>query len=103
MFGALAGANVSRVEIFLPLVTAVGVCQIGVHTHPDMPSGPPSIGSLIDLPVRGGWVTLPPEWGTWFRDNPTGGIGVHSGAGLNKWRGVGQDSQSGWIRFAGIR
>lgn len=102
-FTALTGANVAKTEIFLPLITQSGAAYIGLHGYPAIPGGAPTITSLTALPVRSGWVELPSTWGNYLRDNPDAGIGVTSGAGLNKWRGVGQDGQSGWIRFAGTR
>ena len=102
-FNALAGANITRVEIYLPLIKALGAAYVGLHTHQDIPGGAPSITNLTGLPNRNGWVLLPAEWGNHLRDNPSHGIGVTSGGGDNRWRGVGQDGQSGWLRFAGTR
>lgn len=105
-FSALAGADITRVEIFLPPPhRAVGAAFIGLHGHAGLPGGNPGITNLIPLPVRSGWVELPTEWGAHLRDNPGHGVGVTSGAGDNRWPGVGQagGGQSGWLRFAGTR
>lgn len=103
-FSTLKGASISRVEIYLPLITELGSCSIGLHPHSSIPGGAPSISSLTVLSDRGGWVRLPTSWGELLRDNPSWGIGVKAPTGgLNKWRGVGQDSQSGVLRFSGTR
>lgn len=103
-FSTLKGATITRVEIYLPLITELGSCSIGLHSHSSIPAGAPSISSLTVLSDRGGWVRLPTSWGATLRDNPSFGIGVKAPTGgLNKWRGVGQDSQSGVLRFAGSR
>lgn len=103
-FSALSGANITRVEMFLPTpIVAVGAAFVGLHAYSSIPGGEPSITSTVALPARSGWVTLPASWGNHLRDNPSHGIGVTSGAGNNRWPGVGQASQSGWVRFAGTR
>ena len=105
-FSALAGADITRVEIFLPPPhRAVGAAFIGLHGHAGIPGGNPGITNLIPLPTRSGWVQLPTGWGAHLRDNPGHGVGVTSGAGDNRWPGVGQagGGQSGWLRFAGTR
>lgn len=103
-FSALAGANVSRVEIFLPLIQQVGSASVGLHAYSTIPGGAPTIGSLVALSSRNGWVQLPTEWGNYLRDNPGSGVGVVSpSGGFNKWRGVGQDGLSGALRFDGTR
>lgn len=100
-FAALAGAQIGTAEIYLPLITQAGSCSIGVHGYPGIPGGNPTITDTVPLNPRGGWVPIP--WGNHLRDNPDAGIGVTSGAGLNKWRGHGQDALSGVIRFSGTR
>lgn len=103
-FSVLAGADISRVEVYFPPPwRAVGALFIGLHPHPTRPAGNPGIGSLVSSAQRAGWVTLPAGWGTVLRDNPGWGIGVTSGAGDNQWPGVPQDGMSGALRFAGSR
>lgn len=103
-FGVLAGANLSSVEIFLPLISTVGNVSIGLHSYPAIPGGAPTLTNLTPIANRSGWIALPPDWGNHLRDNPNAGIGVSApGGGYTKWRGVGQDSLSGVIRFAGTR
>jgi hypothetical protein len=104
--GALAGATLDRAEFFLPdPIKAAGAAFIGLHTHADIPGGAPNIIELTPLPARAGWIRLPEGWAQFLRDNAGAGIGVTSGAGDNRWPGVGQagGSQSGWLRFAGSR
>jgi hypothetical protein len=102
----LRGGNVATIEIYLPLQSQLGLCQIGLHPHASIPGGAPSITSLVDLPLgsRAGWVRLPDSWGNWLRDND-GGIGVLApgGAGMTKWTGTRLDGSSGALRFTGIR
>lgn len=106
---ALAGADISKVEIYLPLIEQAGSCSIGLHPHPSIPGGAPSIGFLLPLPLggRGGWVQLDTSWGNYLRDNPNAGIGVLSPTGgFTRWRGVGQANTgpgSGALRFTGTR
>lgn len=105
-FAALAGANVAALDLCLPSpIVAAGAAYVGLHVYPSIPGGEPSITSLTPLSARAGWVALPASWGNYLRDNPDAGIGVTSGAGNNRWPGVGQagGSQSGWLRFAGTR
>lgn len=103
-FSGLAGANISRVEVYLPTPwKAVGVLNFGLHGHPTRPGGNPGIGSTVARAQRSGWLDLPDTWGNLLRDNPNWGIGVTSGAGDNQWPGVPQDGMSGALRFTGIR
>lgn len=103
-FASLAGANISRIEIYLPPPwRAVGALFFGLHGHPTRPGGDPGIGSLVSRAQRSGWLDLPDTWGNLLRDNPTWGIGVTSGAGDNQWPGVPQDGLSGALRFTGTR
>lgn len=106
--GALAGADITSAEFFFPPpVKITGAAYIGLHAYPNIPGGNPDIVELTFLPAdrRSGWYRLPDGWGQALRDNPTWGIGVTSGAGDNRWPGVGQagGGQSGWLRFAGSR
>lgn len=101
-FGALAGAQIGSMEIYLPLISAVGSCAIGLHTDSAFPGGPPNILGPIPLDQRGGWVSLPAEWGATLRDNPSWGVGVLAPTGgLTKWVGV--PGMSGALRFSGSR
>lgn len=107
-FSALAGANIATTEFCFPTpIRAAGAAYIGLHGYPAIPGGPPTITDLIALsgPQRTGWYRCPDWWGGFLRDNPQCGIGVTSGAGDNRWPGVGQagGGQSGWMRFSGTR
>lgn len=96
-------AEISRVEIFLPLISQTGACEIGQHPHPSLPGGGPSLSALMPLSPRGGWVQLPNSWGDFLKVGDRG-VGVNDGSGgLTKWRGVGQDSLSGALRIQGTR
>lgn len=97
------GATISRADIFLPLISQTGDCQIGVHDHPSLPGGGPAIGSLMSLNPRGGWVQLDHSFAVYLV-NGGRGIGVTDGSGgFTKWLGVGQDALSGAIRIQGTR
>lgn len=106
----LAGANVTGLEIFLPLIQTVGNVSVGLHSYSGIPGGAPVLTDLVSLPARSGWVgntdafRFPSWWGNHLRDNPNAGIGVSApGGGYTRWRGVGQDSLSGVLRFSGTR
>lgn len=107
--GMLAGANVTKTEIFLPLLQSAGSCSIGLHGYSGIPSGFPTITDSVALPNRNGWVELPGWWGNHLRDNTDAGIGVFAPTGgNNRWRGAaqndpGRDALSGVLRFAGER
>lgn len=107
-FGALAGADVTKSEFHFPRpIRAAGAAYIGLHAYSGIPGGEPSVTDLVAVPAdrRSGWFELPGWWGNHLRDNPDAGIGVTSGAGDNRWPGVGQagGGQSGWMRFSGNR
>lgn len=107
-FAALAGAQIMKAEFCFPRpIKTAGVAYIGLHAYPSIPGGEPTISELTYLPPdrRSDWYELPAGWGDALRDNPHWGIGVTSGAGDNRWPGVGQagGSQSGWLRFTGTR
>lgn len=103
-FGVLAGANITSVEIYLPLIREQNNVSFGLHGHPFRPGGSPGIGSLVARGTRSGWVFLPDTWGNLLRDNPTWGIGaVSPGGGNNQWVGRGRDEYSGALRFNGSR
>lgn len=101
---ALGGSpTISRVEIFLPLISQTGNCEIGTHPHASLPGGGPSISSLTPLSSRGGWVQLPTSFGAYLAAGGRG-IGVTDGAGgFTKWRGVSSDTLSGALRIIGTR
>jgi len=102
---AIAGATITRVEIYLPLLQKLGNCSIGTHPHSAIPSGAPDISNLeaLSSKQRDGWVRLPLSFATYLAAGGRG-IGVTApGGGLNKWRGVDRDSDSGALRFAGTR
>lgn len=103
-FSVLAGANVTKVEIFLPLIREQNNLSFGIHGFPFQPGGSPAIGGLVPASGRSGWVELPASWGNLLRDNPNSGIGVISpGGGQNQWVGRGTDEMSGALRFNGTR
>lgn len=107
-FSALAGATLTKAEFCFPTpIRSVGAAYIGLHDYPSQPGGNPTINELTYLAPgqRSGWYTLPAGWADYLRDNPNSGIGVTSGAGDNRWPGVGQagGGQSGWVRFEGSR
>lgn len=98
-----AGATIEAVAIFLPLIQEAGSCSIGVHAHPALPGGAPTITSLIPLSPRGGWVALPINFGTYLALGGTGIGVVAPTGGNNQWRGTASNSQSGAIRIVGKR
>lgn len=100
---AVGSGVVTRIRIYLPLVQQVGVASVGVHPHPAIPGGAPSILSLIDLPQgqRSGWVDLPVSFGTYVA---VGGRGIAvADGGYNIWRGVDEDALSGALLINGVR
>lgn len=103
--GVGGGATLATIDIYLPLVQQVGNCSIGVHPHPGIPGGGPSISSLVPLPLggRAGWIRLPLNFGTYLLAGGRG-IGVTApGGGYNIWRGTAADSLSGALRISGTR
>jgi len=101
---AVGGApTFSRIEIYLPLISQTGACEIGVHAHASLPGGGPSITSAIGLSPRGGWVPLPTSFADYLAAGGRG-IGVtDAGGGFTKWRGISSDSLSGALRLIGTR
>lgn len=102
---AIKGATISRIEIYLPLLSRLGNCSIGTHPHASIPGGAPSISNLeaLSLSNRSGWTRLPTSFASYLAAGGRG-IGVTApGGGLNKWRGVDLDSDSGALRFTGTR
>lgn len=103
--GVGAAASVATIDIYLPLVQQVGNCSVGVHPHPGIPGGAPTITSLTPLALgsRAGWVRLPQGFGTYLLAGGRG-IGVTApGGGYNIWRGTAADSLSGALRITGTR
>ncbi|MCT1363303.1 hypothetical protein [Microbacterium sp. p3-SID131] len=100
---AVGAGTVSRIDIYLPLVQQVGVASIGVHPHPSIPGGAPTITSMTPLPQgrRSGWQTLPLSFGAYVAAGGRG-IAVADG-GYNMWRGTSTDSLSGALRISGTR
>jgi len=97
-----ASATVSRILMYLPLITQAGSCSVGTHAHSGIPGGAPSIGSLTPLSPRGGWVELPLSFAAYLTAGGRGvGVTAPSG-GFNKWVGV-SDSFSGALRIIGTR
>jgi len=103
--GVGSGATVSRIWINLPLISTVGNCYIGLHSHPSIPGGAPSLSSVITLGQRGGWVELPLSFGQFLQAGGRGiGVGANPGGGLTKWRGApSPDAWSGALRIQGTR
>lgn len=100
---AVKGGDVTRIDIYLPLISQVGSCSIGLHSYPTIPGGNPSITSLTTLSDRKGWVRLPQSFADYL-DNGGRGIGVVSpSGGFTKWAGVSNDKLSGAIRLRGTR
>ena len=102
---AIAGATISKIEIYLPLLSKLGNASIGTHPHSSIPGGAPNISNLeaLSSSERDGWVRLPLSFATYLAAGGRG-LGVTApGGGLNKWRGVDRDSDSGALRFAGTR
>lgn len=101
IFDTLNGANVTSVEIYLPLIQELGVATIGRHGY-GVNTGV-WVGQVdgVALAPRNGWVPLPLS----YADLTTGvsGISVTSGNGLNRWKGVQADGLSGAIRIRGTK
>lgn len=100
---ALGSANITAISVYAPLIREQGTASIGVHPHPDIPGGAPTITSLIpmDLGQRNGWITLPLNFGTYLQAGGRG-IGVASPTtGNTQWRGVGNDGYSGSLLISG--
>lgn len=103
-FRVLAGANVSTVEIYLPLIQQQNNLQFGLHGHASKGGSPGITSTFTHTGPRSGWVRLPDGWGNALRDNPNWGVGVLSpGGGLNQWVGRASDAMSGALRFSGTR
>lgn len=103
---AVGTGVVSRVDIYLPLIGEVGLASIGLHAHPSIPGGAPSIGSLsaMALGQRSGWRTLPGSFGAYLAAGGRGvGVLAPGGGGYTRWRGVDEDSLSGALRITGTR
>lgn len=98
---ALTGATVTSIEIYLPLRSQVGVCNIGTHGYADLPGGWVGIANSTPLNPRGGWVHLPLSFASALAAG--GGISVTSGNGDNQWAGTQADPLSGALRFQGSR
>ena len=99
---ALVGASISKIEIYLPLMSRIGNVPIGVHSSGSQPGGPVAASMLTALGNRSGWVELPIGFANYLRDN-AGGIFVQGGTGSNRWKGTQKDSLSGALRFQGTR
>lgn len=98
-----ASAAVTSISIFLPLLEQAGSCSIGVHAHPNIPGGAPSITSTAPLNPRGGWVALDVSVAVYLAAGGRG-IGVTSpSGGINRWKSVFDDSYSGAVRLIGTR
>lgn len=101
----IGAANLAAIDIYLPLLQEVGNCSIGVHAHPAIPGGAPTITDLTPLPRggRSGWVRLPLAFGQYVAAGGRG-IGVTApGGGDNIWRGTALDAYSGALRLSGTR
>lgn len=103
---AVGSGTVTRAEIYLPLVSEVGLASIGVHDYWLLPPGAPSIGSATALPLggRSGWVALPASFGPYLAAGDRGiGVLAPGGNGYTRWRGVDEDGLSGALRLSGTR
>lgn len=103
---ALGAANISRTEIYLPLISEVGVASLALHAHPAIPGGAPSLTDLsaMGLGSRSGWVPLPPTYGPYLAAGGRGvGVTAPGGGGYTRWRGVDEDGLSGALRITGTR
>ncbi len=64
-------ATISSIDIYLPLQQQLGGATVGVHPHPAIPGGAPTITSRVNLPIgqRSGWVALPASFGQYVADH----------------------------------
>lgn len=103
---AVGSGTVTSVDIYLPLISEVGLASVGVHSHPSIPGGAPSLGSLSALALgsRNGWVRLPSSYGSFLANGGRGvGVTAPGGGGYTRWRGTSSDSLSGALRISGTR
>lgn len=103
---AVGSGTVTRTEIYLPLISEVGLASIGLHDYWSLPAGAPTIGSLSALALgnRSGWVLLPPTFGPYLAAGGRGiGVVAPGGGGYTRWRGIDEDSLSGALRISGTR
>lgn len=103
---AVGSGSVSTVDIYLPLIGEVGLASVGLHSHPSIPGGAPSIGTLSALALgsRSGWVRLPSSYGSFLAAGGRGvGVTAPGGGGYTRWRGTSSDSLSGALRISGTR
>jgi len=103
---AVGSGTVTSVDIYLPLIGEVGLASIGVHAHPSIPGGAPTIGSLSAMPLgrRNGWIRLPGSFGSYLAAGGRGiGVTAPGGGGYTRWRGTASDSLSGALRINGTR
>lgn len=101
---AVGSGTVTRTEIYLPLISELGLASIGVHPHYSIPGGAPSISSLNALSHRSGWVLVSSAVGPYLAAGGRGmGVVAPGGNGYTRWRGVASDSLSGALRITGTR
>lgn len=105
---AVGGGTVTACYVFLPLISQVGLASIGVHAHPSIPGGAPTIapGSLAPLPLggRNGWIAVGASAGTYLAVGGRGlGVLAPGGGGYTRWRGTSADGMSGAVRLVGTR
>lgn len=103
---AVGSGTPTSVDIYLPLIGEVGLASVGVHPHPSLPGGAPTITSLNALPLggRSGWVRLHPSFATYLAAGGRGvGVTAPGGAGYTRWRGTAGDGLSGALRIRGTR
>ena len=95
-----ADADVSKVEIYLPVVSLFGSSpNFALHAYSSKPAGQPTYGASTPLAVRPGWNTLPASWGDALRaGGGSFGVGVNHG-GKNVFRSLAQDGMSGALRI----
>lgn len=99
-------ASYHSLEVFLPMISEVGRCQIGIAHLGGIGGGSPHITDLIELPLgrRNGWVGVPHTWLDQLKDGGRGiGVLAPGGAGWTKWRGTRADAASGQLLIRGTR
>jgi hypothetical protein len=101
VFDTLQGADVSRIQIYLPIVRHLsGAPMFGVHAYPGKASDP-VVQSATAVPVGDSdWYDLPVSLGRFLANN-VGGIGL-DGGGSTKFASLAGDGQSGALRIDSV-
>lgn len=101
---AAGSGTVQSVEIYLPMTTTVGNVSVGVHSHPSIPGGAPTLGTLTSMPNRSGWRQLTASFAGFLTSAGGRGVGVTApGGGNTQWAGTARDALSGALRIRGVR